>query len=928
MDLLYYNELDYSRVKKQFKKVEKFLAEDNFKSAQIKKVVNTDYFRAKLDDTNRLLFKFGKYQGRFYILILEVILNHEYEKSKFLRGVHIDESKLEVIESIQKTPADDVSNLLYINPRHAHFHVLDKIISFDDIQNEIYSLPAPLIIIGSAGSGKTALTLEKLKRLDGNVAYISLSAYLVENARQTYYAHNYENGKQEIDFLTFSDYLKSIKIPKGRELTYKVFEEWFGKHIHNSKIDEPFRLFEEFKGVLTGSVTDAASLSEENYLNLGVKQSIFTSNQRKEVFQIFKKFLRFLIESPFYDINMLSYEYLQFVEPKYDFVVIDEVQDITNVQLSVILKSLKNRHNFMLSGDSNQIVHPNFFSWSKIKTLFFKSNFDFTLTRILKTNYRNSQKVTEISNTLLKIKNLRFGSVDKESTYLINSVSEKDGEVYLMNDDKKANRDLNSKTQSSARFAVLVMNNTDKIQVRKFFKTPLVFSVQEAKGLEYENIILFNFVSNNSKEFFELTKGVEPESLKDEMKYGRAGNKEDKDLEVYKFYVNSLYVAFTRSVRNLYILEQNRNHRLFELLELRETKQKVQLEAQKSNEKEWLEEADKLELQGKHEQAQQIRDRLSGVQYISSEEYLDLQRTALDPNKTEQEVKRERKTLFRYAEARKHIDIIEQLAELQFNRAILYMRQIRALRKEFEKACRLNRMIEVKKITDKYGTDFPVNDEGVSGLMYAVSLGNIETATYFLNNKADINLTDQFGYNPLRTALLAMIKSTISIPKKTKEYTVFLECVYARLKVPQLRCIINDRLVIVNDRSMQYFLVNFLLAAQEAIIKEKMKEMFKRLDSMLMFLPNDQQRNIKRRGNIDAVDTGLSMNDFLTYIDQMPEFVLVDYRRKRSYINSILSNNEVDRDFIYNQKLFKRVERGVYKLNPELKIEVTDKSDI
>ena len=55
------------------------------------------------------------------------------------------------------------------------------------------------------------------------------------------------------------------------------------------------------------------------------------------------------------------------------YVVVDEVQDITNIQLKCILQSLIHPSHFILTGDSNQIVHPNFFSWSKVKTYFYQS---------------------------------------------------------------------------------------------------------------------------------------------------------------------------------------------------------------------------------------------------------------------------------------------------------------------------------------------------------------------------------------------------------------------------------------------------------------------------------------------------------------------------------------------------------------------------
>ena len=94
MNILYYNDIDNSRVKKQYSKTVGFLENNDFVSAEIKKISNSGYYRAKLDYENRLLFKFAKYNGQTYVLLLEVIYNHEYEKSRFLRGAKIDENRL------------------------------------------------------------------------------------------------------------------------------------------------------------------------------------------------------------------------------------------------------------------------------------------------------------------------------------------------------------------------------------------------------------------------------------------------------------------------------------------------------------------------------------------------------------------------------------------------------------------------------------------------------------------------------------------------------------------------------------------------------------------------------------------------------------------------------------------------------------------
>jgi len=52
------------------------------------------------------------------------------------------------------------------------------------------------------------------------------------------------------------------------------------------------------------------------------------------------------------------------------------------------------------------------------------------------------------------------------------------------------------------------MRDEDKIEARKHFTTPLLFSIHEAKGLEYENIVLYRFISDHRAEFNEITDGV------------------------------------------------------------------------------------------------------------------------------------------------------------------------------------------------------------------------------------------------------------------------------------------------------------------------------------------------------------------------------------------------------------------------------------
>jgi hypothetical protein len=883
MKILHYSDLNLGKLKKQFKKVEGFLAKGDFKSADVKKMVNSDYYRAKLDDTNRLLFKFATYQAETYVLLLEVIHNHAYDKSRFLRGAEVKENNFTTVATVEKVAETDKKPLVYINPNRTEFHLLDKFISLDEEQTDIYGMAAPLIIIGSAGSGKTALTLEKMKHFSGKVAYVSLSPYLVENAQTIYYANNYDNSKQEIDFLSFKEYIEMIHLPKGREITFKDFERWYSRYRNATKIKEDYKLFEEFKGVLTGSVTEKPYLSREDYLGLGIKQSIFLAKERVIVYDVFEKYVKFLEEGRFYDSNIVAFNYLEKASADYDFLVVDEVQDLTNIQLMLILKSLKSPTNFLLSGDSNQIVHPNFFSWSKLKSMFYLTDFKGSLIRILKTNYRNSHQITELSNTLLKIKNARFGSIDKESTYLIDTVSENKGEINFFEDSDKIKKELNSKTENSAKFAILVMNNDDKGKVRKYFKTPLVFSIQEAKGLEYENIILVNFISNYDKEFREITNGVTSEDLTDEaFSFNRAKDKSNKELEAYKFYVNSLYVAFTRAVKNIYVIESNRKQPILELLDIKKTVTKVNLDKQQSDNTEWLEEADRLEQQGKQEQAQQIRDRLKGIDYISPEELEIITEQALD-TKANNNVARKR--LMSYIEARFDVALLNQLADINYLPAIAYRRKLRSDLKDFERLCRNNRTKGLEKSIEKYNINIQTTKELETGLMLGLMTNGSNVIDYFLERKSKTTIQNYEGLIPLQIAIRSYDREKLSSRNLIKYYPL--------LKMPFVRCKSTERVVKINERTMEFFLLHYLLAVRDDLIDK----------------------------NDPPAMQGLTMDEFMEFIEEMPESILPEYRRKRQYVNSILAKNEIARDDRYNRKLFKRVSRGTYNLNGDMKIE-------
>ena len=428
---------------------------------------------------------------------------------------------------------------------------------------------------------------------------------------------------------------------------------------------------------------------------------------------------------------------------------------------------------------------------------------------------------------------------------------------------------------------------------RERFRTPLVFTIQEAKGLEYDHVILYGFVSGDADRFREIARGVEPGEVQagdlEKLRYARTRDKGDRSLEIFKFHINALYVAVTRAVRSVYLVEPEPGQRLFDLLGIFQFREALHLEDEKSSLEEWRREARKLERQGKAEQAADIRERVLGVREVP---WQPLDRPALD-GLTDRVSRGEadRKSmllLYEYAllahdEARRNL-----LAAAGFRPARGSPRGgLRKLVDNHFQAYSFRHPNVIRTLVEKYGTDHR-DRFNCTPLMLAARFGH-EGAVEMLAAEMDADPA------PVNTAGLTAFQILLQEVSRGGHRTPRgFEKMYRRLCPADVSVMVDERLVKLDGRKAEFLFFQIFVALFGTWMQD----------------------------NVTLGSIGLRASDLAEILERMPDSAVPAYRKRQPYVSSVLARNEVDRDLPANRRLFRRTERGVYILNPKMSVRV------
>jgi hypothetical protein len=191
---------------------------------------------------------------------------------------------------------------------------------------------------------------------------------------------------------------------------------------------------------------------------------------------------------------------------------------------------------------------------------------------------------------------------------------------------------------------------------------------------------------------------------------------------------------------------------------------------------------------------------------------------------------------------------------------------------------------DILRQCERYGVDHrnPMNQ---TPLMAAAIVGNVPLVETLLERGADPGMTDDYGRNALHWAMVEAFGN-----KKYAEGP--FRALYELVAPAGIDLKVGERLVRIDRHLSEYFLVQTMWA------------LFKK-----------QFNEYKWRG-IGCIQSTTILEAWA----HLPAHVVRSERNKRTHISAVLSRNEVDRDYAYNRRLFKRHVQGLYQFNPRLAV--------
>ncbi|KAM9187432.1 TPR and ankyrin repeat-containing protein 1 [Dugong dugon] len=388
-------------------------------------------------------------------------------------------------------------------------------------------------------------------------------------------------------------------------LTFEVFtNEIWPKMTKGKTSYNPALIWKEIKSFLKGSFEALSCphgrLTEEAYKKLGKKRSPNFKEDRSEIYSLFCLYQQIRFQKGYFDEEDVLYNLsrrlskLKVLPWSIHELYGDEIQDFTQAELALLMKCINDPNAMFLTGDTAQsIMRGVAFRFSDLRSLFHYASSNNTNKQCavrkpkkihqLYQNYRSHSGILNLASGVVDLLQFYFpesfdplprdsGLFDGPKPTVLESCSVSDLAILL-----RGNKRKSQPIEFGAHQVILVANEMAKEKIPEELGLALVLTVYEAKGLEFDDVLLYNFFTDSEayKEWKIISSftSPSPDSREEsqpliDVPLEKLSSSKGRSLtlnpEMYKLLngeLKQLYTAITRARVNLWIFDENQEKR-------------------------------------------------------------------------------------------------------------------------------------------------------------------------------------------------------------------------------------------------------------------------------------------------------------------------------------------------------------------------------
>lgn len=315
-----------------------------------------------------------------------------------------------------------------------------------------------------------------------------------------------------------------------REVTASYFCEkiWHeickNAKLQDAKID-PLLVWMEIKSFIKGSMDAVAAeggyLTKEDYKSIGKKMASNYADNREDIYKLFEQYKIYVKRQSFFDECDLNHNIYSRLNAMKDLpwsihsIYIDEVQDFTQAELSILVRICRNPNDLFLTGDTAQsIMRGISFRFSDLKTIFHRASeqasksiksaqVEIPKVDELTVNFRSHTGVLKLASSVIDLMKAFFpnsfdrlpgdeGMFPGPKPIVLDSCNVTDLALVL-----RTNKRESSTIEFGAHQVIIVQSEEAKKTIPDVLKAGIVLTVFESKGLEFDDVLLYNFFKDS-----------------------------------------------------------------------------------------------------------------------------------------------------------------------------------------------------------------------------------------------------------------------------------------------------------------------------------------------------------------------------------------------------------------------------------------------